>query len=152
MKAGVLFFIVSVITLRGCGEAGPYEQAELYLDPEFAGGTLSVTPVVLHNGEQEALFQYEGHIAVINRIEQGDMLLYEAEEDAGGDIQQIMLDEDAEHSGNHIEVEADPGEFTIEAEAVFTVAPAGGEGESREYKHTLRQRVEVQRGTNVEED
>ncbi|NJP39293.1 hypothetical protein [Alkalicoccus luteus] len=146
MKAGLLFFIVSVITLRGCGEAGPYEQAELYLDPEYAGGTLSVTPVVMYTGEHEALFHYEEHIATITRVEQGETLLYEADENTTGEMQEVTLDDETEHSGEPVEVEAEPGELTIEAEAVFTVTPMGEEAESREYKHTLRQRVDVQSG------
>lgn len=141
MKALFTLIAASVITLQGCNEAGAHEEVAFSLEPEYSGGTLYVSPVVTYEGDEEAVFQFGHSIARIVEIKDGEEILYEGEiEDVDVD-QQTTMEEGDERTGYTVEVEIEPGTYTIEAEAEYHIVTE--DDELVKYQHDLRQKVEV---------
>ncbi|QKS70160.1 hypothetical protein FLK61_25665 [Paenalkalicoccus suaedae] len=149
---GVMFTLLSVITFRSCGDAGPHEDVRFTVEPIYAEGTLYVTPVLTYRGEEDLLFQYEDDIAWVTSITNAnDEELYvraedETEDQADALSAEVRLAEDEEARGETIQVEVDPGQLEIYIEAAYSVTREEGQADERtqDHYHEIRQLIDVQ--------
>lgn len=146
MKLLLAAITASVISLQGCNEAEPYENAELTLSPEYTDGTLYITPIVTHEGMAEAAYHFGDSIARIVEISDGEEILFSAEEESIEVDQLTELDDGEERTGTTVEVDLDPGTYTVRAVAEFTIV-MDEDTDPAEHRHELRQQIELQNGS-----
>ncbi|CAM3925018.1 hypothetical protein [Alkalicoccus chagannorensis] len=143
-----LWIALSLFSLQNCGEPDEFGQAELTVDPVFTGNTLVVTPLVTHVGEDDFAVRYEGGIATIVSITDAEGETVYTEEEEQDSDQETVMQEGDQLEGMSVEVaDAEPGQYTIEAEASFHVVTRSGDQELLQpYEHSLTQQIEVQAG------
>lgn len=145
----LLFAVItaSVITFQGCNEAQPYEDASLTVVPEYSGGTLYITPVITHEGGTESSYHFGDSIARIVEITEGDEVLFRAEEEPVEVDQMTVLGNEEERTGTTVDLEIEPGTYTVRAEAEFNIVEDENT-DPTQHRHELRQQIELQNGSS----
>ncbi|GEL08906.1 hypothetical protein [Salisediminibacterium halotolerans] len=140
----MLPLFLSVITFRACDAPDAHDEMSLSLDPSYTEGTLNLIPYVTYSGDEEETFHFGQYIAWVEEIRYDDVVIYEDDGEQLDVDQQSTLNDDDEIEGLGIEIETEPGEYEIDAVAVFYV-PNGEENEEthEEYRHERTQTVEV---------
>ncbi|MCE7794101.1 hypothetical protein K8O68_17060 [Salipaludibacillus sp. CUR1] len=146
MKLIALFLMsLTAITFQSCSDAPSHEDVELTLDPVYAGGKLTATPMLVYEGDDDITFNYGSSLAWIDRIEHGDEVLYEYEETEADLTQQTTLENGGEREGEPVEIEVEPGTYDIHLSASFYLQgdESADNGGLEEYRHSKIQKVEL---------
>jgi hypothetical protein len=142
----LLLISLSVITFRSCGDLEGHENVQLEVNPVYSGGVLSLTPYVLYEGEEEETFEFGSNIAWIDKIENGEEVIYEFEAETLDIDQQTTLEKGDQRNGSRVELELGPGSYDVYMSASYFIKHDLNEdsGEPMEYFHEKIQTVEIQ--------
>lgn len=132
---------LSIITFRQCGEPSEHDDVTLSVDPVYSAGVLSVSPYVIYEGEDPAVFQFGSSIAWIEKITNGEDVIYKYDGEEVDVDQQTTMEEDDEREGFTVEIDTAPGTFHIHMTAEFMEVTE--EGELQEFSHGKVQVIEI---------
>jgi hypothetical protein len=146
MKLLTLGFITAaVITFRSCDEPPSYENIDLSLQAEYINGTLQISPVIMNKGSADETIHFNESAAWISEVSSGEESLYAGEEKKQEGGAQILLEPDEKHEGELVDLEIDPGTYTVTAEAYFFLIDEADQ-EEHPYYHDVRQKIEIEAG------
>ncbi|WP_147804432.1 hypothetical protein [Alkalicoccus halolimnae] len=135
----------AVITFRSCDEPPPYENIALSLQAEYINGTLQIQPVIINEGSADETIHFNESIAWISEVSSGEESLYGGEEKDQEEGTQILLEPDEVYEGDAVNLDIDPGTYTVTAEAYFFLS-GEEEEEQQPYYHDVRQNIEIEGG------